>query len=136
MIVLALIKLTFSKMYLEKISYLGNIIIDVDWRCNFHKVNGIPVSQMTCRKHPRSCHHSRLITGCVTRTTRRMPLVAQELLTFPEHPSSSLVFCEVFCRSLFVLLYLFFVHCVVCPSIYGFWLPLWYYQDIHCLILC
>ena len=30
-------------------------------------------------------------------------------------------------RSLFVLLYFFFWHCVVSPSsIYGFWLPLWY----------
>jgi hypothetical protein len=35
-----------------------------------------------------------------------------------------LVFCVMFCRSLFVLLS-FFCHCVVCPSIYGFWLPLW-----------
>jgi hypothetical protein len=36
---------------------------------------------------------------------------------------SALVFCVVFCRSLFVL----FGLCVVCSSsIYGFWLPLWY----------
>jgi hypothetical protein len=57
--------------------------------------------------------------------------------TLPEHPSSppvfswvrvtgSLVLCVCFARSLFVLLYLFFYHCIVCPlSIYGFWL-LWY----------
>jgi len=30
--------------------------------------------------------------------------------------AQSLVFCVVFCR-------LMFVHCVVCPSIYDFWLP-------------
>ena len=30
------------------------------------------------------------------------------------------------CRSLFVLLSFF--HCIVCPSIYGCWLPLWYLQ--------
>jgi hypothetical protein len=32
--------------------------------------------------------HSRLITGFVTRLTRRVPLVEQELLTLPEHMSS------------------------------------------------
>jgi hypothetical protein len=36
--------------------------------------------------------------------------------------AQSLVFCVVFCSSLFVLLSVY--HCVVCPSIYGFWLPL------------
>ena len=78
----------------------------------------------------RSFLHSWPITGFVIRLTRRVPLVEQEQLTFPEHPSSvpvfsgvcftwSLVLC-VFCRSLFVL----FCHCVVRPSIYGFLLPL------------
>jgi hypothetical protein len=34
----------------------------------------------------------------------------------------------MFCRSLFVLLSLFY-HCIACTSsIYGFWLPLWYLQ--------
>jgi len=61
--------------------------------------------------------HSWLITGFVTRLTRRVPLVEQELLTLPEHLSSPpfLVglcysiysFMCMFCRSLFVLLYLF-----------------------------
>ena len=50
--------------------------------------------------------------------TRRVPLVEQELLTIPEHLSSpffsgvhvtrSIVFCVMFCRSLFVLLSFFF----------------------------
>jgi hypothetical protein len=35
---------------------------------------------------------------------------------------------QEFCRSLFVLLSFFFGHCVVCPSIYGIWLPLWYFK--------
>jgi len=66
--------------------------------------------------------------------------VEQELLTLPEHLSSppvcsgvrvirSLVLCEVVCRSLLVVVslleLLFFCRCIVCPSIYGFWLPLW-----------
>ena len=45
------------------------------------------------------------------------------------HVAWSLSFYVVFCRSLFVVLSLFsFGHCVVCPSIYSFWLPLWYLQ--------
>jgi len=39
----------------------------------------------------------------------------------------SLVFCSVFCGSLFVLLSYFFWIYIVCPSsIYAFWLCLWY----------
>ena len=53
---------------------------------------GISVSQMTMHGYvplvvntSRSFPHSRLITGFVTRITRRMPLVEQELPTLPEH---------------------------------------------------
>ena len=35
-------------------------------------------------------------------------------------------------KRLFVLLPFFFCHCIVCPSIYGFWLPLWYLQASLC----
>ena len=35
-------------------------------------------------------------------------------------------------KLLFVLLPFFFCHCIVCPSIYGFWLPLWYLQASVC----
>ena len=58
----------------------------------------------------RSLPHSWLITGFVTRLTRRVPLVDQELLTLPEHLSSYSIFSFMcmFCRSLFVLLYCFF----------------------------
>jgi hypothetical protein len=61
----------------------------------------------------------------------------------------------VFCRSWFVFLYFFiwpfyclsfdlrllitplvsFDHCIVCPSIYGFWLPLWYLLTIVLSVL-
>ena len=66
-------------------------------------------------------------TGFVPRVTRRVPLVEQEL---PEHLRSPpvfsgvrvdrfLVFCIVFCTSLFVLF--LFGYCIVYPSsIYGF----------------
>jgi hypothetical protein len=40
-------------------------------------------------------------------------------------------FMCMFCRSMFVLLYFLFGHCVVCSSSnYGFWLPLWYLQTL------
>ena len=55
--------------------------------------------------------HSRLIIEFVTRVTRRVPLMEQELSTLLEHPSSPshivgfvlLNLYVVFCRSLFVL---------------------------------
>jgi len=76
--------------------------------------------------------HSRLITGIITRLTRRVPLVGQELLTFPEHLSSPLVFSGVrVARSLILCVWFVdrclsfctfsFGHCVVCYfTIYGF----------------
>ena len=90
----------------------------------------------TCRNTSRSFPHSWLITDFVTRLTRQVPLVEQELLTLPEHLSSpptlkkvhvtrSLILCVCFegrCLSFCP----FLGHCVVCSSIYGLWLPLWY----------
>jgi hypothetical protein len=90
----------------------------------------------------RSFLHSRIISGLVTRLTRRVSLVEQELPTLPQHLSSPPVFTGVrVTRSL--VLYVCFVdcglsfctysfgHCVVCSSsIYGFWFPLWYLQTL------
>jgi len=90
----------------------------------------------------RSSTHSWLITGFVTRLTRRVPLVEQELLTLPEHLRSPPVLSGVRITRYLVLFVYFifrclsfctfsFGHCVVCPSsIYGFWLPLWYLQTL------
>ena len=122
------------------------------------------VTEYMCHKLPRICSvfvmitiwsfpHSYLIIESTTRVTRPVLLVEQELITLPEHLRSlpviggvrvarSLIFCVVFCRSLFVLLSLLFcplcclsfydlqilitplvscVHCVVCHStIYRF----------------
>ena len=70
-----------------------------------------------------------VITGCMIRVTRWAILVEQEPLALPGHMSSLLcfqqvsscsilVFCVVFCRSVFCPLFLFyFYHCIVCPSI-------------------
>jgi hypothetical protein len=88
----------------------------------------VPLVVNTSRSFP----HSWLITGCVTRLTRRVPLVEQELITLPEHLSSPPVFSRVrVTRSLVLCVclvdrclsfYTFsFGHCVVCSSsIYGF----------------
>ena len=81
-----------------------------------------------------------LITECVNRLTRRVPLVVQELLTLREHLSSSPVFsgvrvtrCLVLCVCLVDRCLSFctfsFGHWFVCSSsLCGFWLPLWYLQ--------
>ena len=86
--------------------------------------------------------HSWLITGCVTRLTRRVSLVEQELLTFPDPLCSppvfigvrvtrSLALCVCFVDRCLSCCTFSFGHCVVCSSsIYGFWLPLWYLQTL------
>ena len=105
-------------------------------RINYHGY--VPLVVSTSWSFPHSC----LITGFVTRLTRRMSLVEQELPTLPEHLRSPPVFIGVrVTRSL--VLYVCFVnrclcfctfsfgHCFVCSSsIYGFWLHLWYLQTL------
>jgi hypothetical protein len=98
----------------------------------------VPLVVNTSRSFP----HSRLTTGCVTRLTRRVPLVEQELFTLPEHLSSHPVLSGLrVTRSLF---YMYFLYIVVCPFVLfllaivlsvvlqynGFWLPLWYLQTL------
>jgi hypothetical protein len=124
--------------------------------------SGIYVSQMTmdmfhlgtCRKHfPVLSSFMIYHRVHVTRLTRRMPLVEQELPILPEHRSSppvfsgvrvtwSLVLC-MFCRSLFVLLYFLFwqlcclfffdIHILITPlvSSNSSWTPYpWYFEPL------
>ena len=42
----------------------------------------------------------------------------------------SLVLCVCFVERCFSFCPFYFGHCVVCPSIYRFWLPLWYLQTL------
>ena len=60
----------------------------------------------------RSFLHSWPITGFVIRLTRRVPLVEQEQLTFPEHPSSVPVFSGVCVTRSLVLCVCFVNHCL------------------------
>ena len=100
--------------------------------CVKHDHAYVPLLVHTCR----SFSHSWIIIGFVSRLTRRVSLVDQELLTFPEHLSSPPVLSGVrVTRSLVLCVwivdrFLSFCHCVVCPSIYGFWLPRWYLQTL------
>jgi hypothetical protein len=71
-----------------------------------------------------------------------LPLVEQELLTFPEYLRFPPVFSWFRVTRSFALCVCFVDRClffctfsfgqwVFCSSIYGFWLPLWYPQAIH-----
>jgi hypothetical protein len=87
-----------------------------------------------------------IITGFVTRLTRWVPIVEQNLPTLPENLSSppvlcvvrvtrSLVWCVCFVNLCLSLCAFSFCNCVVCSSsIYGFWLSLWYLQTILTLM--
>ena len=91
-----------------------------------------------CRKHFPVLSRSWFFTGFVTRLTRRVSLVEQELFTLPEHLRSPTVFSGVRVTRSIVVCVCFvdrrlsfctfsFGHCIVCPSsIYEFWLHLWY----------
>jgi hypothetical protein len=57
--------------------------------------HGFPYTWMYVVNTSYSFPHSWLIIGFVTRLTRRVPLVEQELLTLPEHLSSPPVFSGV-----------------------------------------
>ena len=103
--------------------------------CVKHAHAYVPLVVNTSRSVP----HSWIITGFVSRLTRRVSLVEQELLTFPEHLSSpsvlsdvrvtrSLDLCICFVDRCLSFCLFSFGHFVVCPSIYGFWLPRWYLQ--------
>jgi len=59
--------------------------------------------------------HSWLITEFVTRLTRQVPLVEQELLTLPEHLSSPPVFSGV--CVIHLLFYMYVLSIVVCPFV-------------------
>ena len=158
----------FSKLH--KCSVLWRIVclffvilyflsFDLSWVHYFESFTVATMTWLTVieylyHKWPRICSTCRMhfpvlstfITGFGTKLLRRVPLVEQELLTPPEHPSSPPVFSGVRVTRSLVLYACFvdrclsfctfsFSHCVVCSSsIYGFWLPLWYLQTLLVLI--
>ena len=133
-----LVKLVITSNILRSPPWLGWPLWNI---CVINDRGYVSLVENTSRSFP----HSWLITGFVTRLTRRVALMEQELLSLPGHLSSPLFFLGgeggsyysifssicMFCRSLFVLLYFSFGHCVVCfSSIYGFCLPFWYLQTL------
>ena len=78
----------------------------------------------------------------ITRWTRRVSPVEQELLSLPEllssypvfsevRPTRSLVLCVCFIDPCLSFWAYSFDHCIFCSSlIYGFWLLLWYLQTL------
>jgi hypothetical protein len=103
------------------------------------------VRQYLMTKLPYLIPCSWLITGFVTRLTRRVSLVEQEMLTLSEPLSTPPVCSGVRVTRSLVLhvcfddrclsFYTFsFGHCVICSSsIYGVWFPLWYLQTLLAL---
>ena len=73
------------------------------------------IAIMRCRLITESRLQTGIQHGLIARETRRVSLVKQELPTIPEHMNStpvlvgSLVFCVLFCRSLFVFFLLVIV---------------------------
>ena len=100
-----LFKCILSGIHKNLFDYFSKILLSMKKKYHTVVVN-------TSRSFP----HSWLIIGFVTRLTRRVPLIEQELYTLPGHLSSPqwdscysiFRFMCMFCRSLFVLLYLFF----------------------------
>ena len=85
--------------------------------------------------------YSGLIIGFVTRLTRRVPLVELDPQVLLEHLNSPqslvgfvllelLLYMYVLSMVAFPFVHFSFGHCVVCSSIYGYWLPLWYLQSL------
>jgi hypothetical protein len=109
---------------LSIIESLWNICVTYDHGC-------VPSVVNTSRSIP----YSWLITVFVTRLTRRMSLVEQELFTIPElsgvRVTRSLALCVCFVDRCLSFCTFSFIHCgffFCSSSIYGFWLPFWYLQ--------
>jgi hypothetical protein len=75
------------------------------------------------RNHNPVVPHSWLVTGFVTIVTRRVQLVQQELLTLPQHLSSSPFFtCLIEVRVLHIVNVHVFIYLVPCCDVcYNFW---------------
>ena len=121
----------FDPCHRQLTNTLRHVFINIYQYCFLtHKT--CDIRQKHVANTSRSFPHLRFITGFVTKLTRRVPLVEQELPILPEHLNSPPIFSGVrVTRSL--VLYVFFVdrclffctfsfgHCVVCSSsIYGF----------------
>ena len=88
----------------------------------------LPISMKICGHA--SIFHMRFtlkLSHIIAWTERRVlnPRFLVEIMLF-----NSLVFCVVFCRSLFVFFFFSYGHCIICHCNSGFWLPLCYLQTL------
>ena len=95
--------------------------------CVTHDQGYVPLDGYISRFFP----HSRLIIGFVTRLTRQVPLVAQELPVLPEHLSSPPVFSGVSVTWSLLLCVCFVDRCL---SFYFWSLCCLFFFDIRILI--
>ena len=120
----------YTHIYMPYAGDVGRLFLTIDkiTKTNISWNRFVPLVVNTFRSFP----YSWLITSFVTRVTRRVSLVEQELLALLEplssHPvfngvriTRSLVLCGMFCRPLFVLL-LFFSWPLCCLSFFDLWI--------------
>jgi hypothetical protein len=110
----------------------------------------LTVMEYLCHKRPRICStcrkHFQVLSSFMTYHRVCNYINTTGVTTLPKHLSSSTVFSGVrVTRSLVLCVCcvgrcLFFCtfssgHCVICPSIYGFWLPLWCLQFLLIVLI-
>jgi hypothetical protein len=130
MFLLAELKSSLRSKVLRSLPWLGWPVWNI---CVTNDYGYVPLVVNTSRSFP----HAWLITRFVTRLTRRVPLVEQELLSLPNNlifgrvrVTRCLVLCVCFVDHCLSFCTFSFGHCVVSSSIYEFWLPLWYVQTL------
>ena len=108
------------------------------WNHHFRSLSSLTFNILFVVITIRFFSHAWLITRLVTTVTRQVQLTEQELLpsrsTWDHHRflvvrvAQSLVFCIH--SVLWTIVSASFGHCIVCPPIYGFWLPVRYFQTL------
>ena len=134
---------TFTKMYI-KILYINTLLHTEIWSKRVYLITCFRGDVITKANKFKSATPKsvKIRDKSYSRLTWRVPLVEQELLTLPEHPSSLQVFSGIrVIRSLVLCVCLVdrcmsfctfsFGHYVLCSSsTYGVWLLLWYLQAL------
>ena len=115
--------------------------------CTVATMTWLTVMEYLCHKWPRICSacrkHFPVLSSFMTYHPINTKGVTSEAgtETLPVHPNlppvfsgvrvtRSLVLCVCFIDRCLSFSPFSFDHCVVCPSFYGFWLPLWYLQTL------
>ena len=101
--------------------------------CNHNLVN---VTEYLCHKSPWICsicfNHNPVLSSIMTyhQVCNKSNTTGATSKAGTAHPSEHLSPQPVLVGFTLFNIPFSFGHCIVCPSIYGFWLPLWYLQTI------